>query len=396
MSAVATNYIDDIIIISIVTGVWTLDNETNELIIIETEALTSTIEFWKVNELSPITRIIGECDSVINSMRIHPNGKLLGVTTINGSALLWELYYDSSGLIRCTNIVAWDGGISSIAFFSCITDNLSESEKRQQERGVFLGFSYGKIQSNEIYKRDKSIEDNCSEYIIYIYTNYTGHKPYVYDISISERNNRIIGAYSDGCIREWDLKDKITLHTYYTENPSFVYCVEYSPNGDFFASGHSNGSIWLWDSSTNLPICQLKDNDRNAHDETVRDLKFTNDGRLISCANDKTIKVWNIETQEVVAILKGHSDFVKCLLYYEDDNIKRIVSGSTDTSIIIWDSTNTKNCTALPPLRKHRNRIRCPTWLPRPARQPSHLYLSLNIQATANQQTSPDDRGYFC
>ena len=53
----------------------------------------------------------------------------------------------------------------------------------------------------------------------------------------------------------------------------------------------------------------------------------------MSCSDDKTIKIWNIETGERYVTLKYHSDGVTCLQF----NDYYILSGSYDRTIKLWD-----------------------------------------------------------
>ena len=42
---------------------------------------------------------------------------------------------------------------------------------------------------------------------------------------------------------------------------------------------------------------------------------FPDGRRVVSGSDDKTLKVWDVETGECVATLEGHSESVRCLLY---------------------------------------------------------------------------------
>ena len=55
--------------------------------------------------------------------------------------------------------------------------------------------------------------------------------------------------------------------------------------------------------------------------------------KVVSGSRDCTIKIWDITTGECLRTLKGHDRSVLCLQY--DDRI--IVSGSSDTRVMVWD-----------------------------------------------------------
>ena len=54
----------------------------------------------------------------------------------------------------------------------------------------------------------------------------------------------------------------------------------------------------------------------------------------MSGSDDKTIKIWNIETRACIQTLTGHTRSVTDLLELKNGNI---VSGSEDGTIKIWE-----------------------------------------------------------
>lgn len=57
--------------------------------------------------------------------------------------------------------------------------------------------------------------------------------------------------------------------------------------------------------------------------------------RIVSSADDRTVKVWNLESGERLCTLRDHQDGVTCLQF----NDERIVSGSYDKTVKVWDFT---------------------------------------------------------
>jgi WD40 repeat protein len=74
------------------------------------------------------------------------------------------------------------------------------------------------------------------------------------------------------------------------------------------------------------------------HTSLVTSVAFSQDGkRIVSGSSDKTIRVWDAETGEVVVgPLEGHTGFVYSVAISQDG--KRIVSGSWDQTIRVWDA----------------------------------------------------------
>jgi len=62
---------------------------------------------------------------------------------------------------------------------------------------------------------------------------------------------------------------------------------------------------------------------------------FSRDGkRIVSGSEDNTIKVWDAESAQLALTLRGHSHSVSCVALSCDG--KRMVSGSGDKTIKVW------------------------------------------------------------
>merc|ERR1712216_1088281 len=75
---------------------------------------------------------------------------------------------------------------------------------------------------------------------------------------------------------------------------------------------------------------------------------------LASCSDDKTIKIWNIESGACQSTLTGHSDSVFSVCFISDG--KQIASGSWDTTVKIWNASSGELQSTL---AGHSNRVRC-------------------------------------
>jgi WD40 repeat protein len=56
------------------------------------------------------------------------------------------------------------------------------------------------------------------------------------------------------------------------------------------------------------------------------------DGQLASCSQDKTIRLWNMNTGEC-QVLTGHTDEVRSLVQISSNTM---ISGSLDNTIRVW------------------------------------------------------------
>ena len=74
------------------------------------------------------------------------------------------------------------------------------------------------------------------------------------------------------------------------------------------------------------------------HTDLVGSVGFSPDGRrIVSGSSDKSVRVWDSSTGEVQNVLEGHAHSVWSVGFSPDG--RRIVSGSWDKSVRVWDSS---------------------------------------------------------
>jgi WD40 repeat protein len=71
-----------------------------------------------------------------------------------------------------------------------------------------------------------------------------------------------------------------------------------------------------------------------AHEDWINSFATLADGRLASASDDRTIKIWNLATSLMEALLEGHTAGVNALIALPDG---RLASASDDRTIRLWD-----------------------------------------------------------
>ena len=69
------------------------------------------------------------------------------------------------------------------------------------------------------------------------------------------------------------------------------------------------------------------------HEHTVYSVCVTQDGKIVSGSEDKTVRVWDMQGKEL-AICRGHEDSVNSVCVTNDG---KIMSGSHDKTIRAWN-----------------------------------------------------------
>jgi len=73
------------------------------------------------------------------------------------------------------------------------------------------------------------------------------------------------------------------------------------------------------------------------HSDGVIAMAISPDGkRIVSGSDDKTIKIWDSASGDELMTLRGHDDWISSVAFSPDG--KRIISGSADNTVKVWDS----------------------------------------------------------
>ncbi|KAH7923669.1 WD40 repeat-like protein [Leucogyrophana mollusca] len=138
----------------------------------------------------------------------------------------------------------------------------------------------------------------------------------------------------------------------------FVSSAIFSPDGRRVVSGSRDKTLRVWDAESGEVILRPLE----GHDGWITSVAFSPNGKQVASGSyDKTIRVWNVESGEMVlGPLRGHFSRVNSVAFSPDGTM--VVSGSGDKTLYLWDATSGEPI--FRPLEGHTGEVRSVAFSP--------------------------------
>ena len=180
----------------------------------------------------------------------------------------------------------------------------------------------------------------------------------MYNVKFTADGKYLVSGSKDSTVKIWDMKTYKCLATLEGHN-SGVYGMSFSPDGQYLATGEigpdsedeeDEDSDDSDDSDDDDSDDDDSDDDSDDSDDDNSDdddsdeeclqkskkKEVLKDAKSVDSEKVCEVKIWNFQTRECLATLKGHTDRVNSVGFSADGNY--LASGSEDSTVKIWNA----------------------------------------------------------
>lgn len=315
----------------------------------------SAVKIWSIVTGEAILTLTGHSGDV-NSVALSPDDSRIVSGADDHKVMLWDAR--TGDVIR--TMAGHEYRVISVKFASlgsCIFSGDIDGMIRKWDANT--GECLSELATGQRYLRDMAVspdemriacarDDGVVELLdasaLHDVTRLAGHDDRVYAVAFAPDGLAFASCSSDHTVRVWKTRTGECLRTIQYE--SWVLSVLFSPDGSVLASGTENAAIRIFNTSlwqeTGFLTWPL-DEPFDKYDGAVLSLAFSADGSRIASGSFGTVRVWNANTQERIAVFNAEHT-VTALAFSPD--MSRIATGSSSyldardnsESTRVWDA----------------------------------------------------------
>jgi WD40 repeat protein/serine/threonine protein kinase len=196
-----------------------------------------------------------------------------------------------------------------------------------------------------------------------------GHNDAVLSASFNRDGKRIVTASRDHSAKTWDFDTGREIQSFEEGHSFLASNAVFFPDGKRLLTSAVDNTVRFWDMTTGTQTGRLDNTGRSAA------LALSPDGKRILTGNhdrvggqsgdlvERTAKLWDADSREVVKVLKGHKFEVTAVAFSPDG--KWFFTGDANGRGILW---NAETLTEVHRLEGHRGKISMAAFLPDSAR----------------------------
>lgn len=142
------------------------------------------------------------------------------------------------------------------------------------------------------------------------------------------KDGRVVTASLDGTLKVWSADGK--LQGTLSGHQGYLTCAAISHSGTLLASGGMDKSVRLWDAQTDTAVAVF-----TGHEDAVQSVALAPDDRLAASAgDDNSIRIWEVEGKKLERAFPAHSAAVEAVVFAPKGDL--IASAGGDGRIKFW------------------------------------------------------------
>ncbi|MEM7271933.1 MAG: WD40 repeat domain-containing protein [Actinomycetota bacterium] len=254
---------------------------------------------------------------VIHQLAYSPDGSLLGATSINGTAWLFD-----TGTGAVAQVLSGHAaGVIGIAFHP---DGTSVATTASDGTARLWDVATG-AERAVLRHRDTASADDPN---------------FLFRVAFSPDGALLATTHSDGTLRLWDSATGAPIRTL-TGHAGWAIGVAFSPDGSTVASGGTDDVIQLWDVATGENRSTLV-----GHSGDVGGLAFDGDGTMLASAGtDGTVRLWDPATGQSIRTLVDSAPGPVFAVAFSSAGL---LASTSMGDVQLWDPATGANLQSLP------------------------------------------------
>ncbi|RLV95544.1 Transcription initiation factor TFIID subunit 5 [Spathaspora sp. JA1] len=181
-------------------------------------------------------------------------------------------------------------------------------------------------------------------------------------IDFNDDSNMVAAGFHDSYIKLWSLDGKPLKSVFKKDRHRHenvrklighsgpVYGVSFSPDNKFLLSCSEDKTVRLWSLDTYTALASYK-----GHNQPIWDVKFSPLGHyFVTASHDQTARLWATDHIYPLRIFAGHINDVDCVEFHPNSNY--VFTGSSDKTCRMWD-VQTGHCVRI--FMGHTNPVNC-------------------------------------